>query len=145
MDKSRKLKLDKKFEPLPTRDGDEIFRSGIFKINITRITEDILAGKLEVEEEPIKISSWSRLYSSNMLNEDHLPSVDINKTVLQAEIRAGVYNIIDGNHRMEKACREGVELINSYKIKGEQLVPYFIEKKGYEAFVEYWNTKLEAR
>jgi len=74
-----------------------------------------------------------------------LPSVDLNKTVLQAEIRAGTYNIIDGNHRMEKARREGVEWIDSYKIKGEQLVPYFIKKKGYEAFVEYWNSKLEAR
>jgi len=142
MAKSRKLKLDKNFEPLPTRDGDEIFRNGYFEFNITRIMEDISAGKLEVAEEPINISSWSRLHSSNTVNEDHLPSVDISKTVLQAEIRAGAYNIIDGNHRIEKARREGVKLINSYKMKGEQLLPYFIKKKGYEAFVEYWNSKL---
>ncbi len=142
MNKSRKLKLDKNFEPLPTQEGDEIFRNGYFEFNITRILEDISTGKLEVIQEPINISSWSRLHSSNSVNEDHLPSVDINKTVLQAEIRAGAYNIIDGNHRMEKARREGIEWINSYKIKGEQLVPYFIEKKGYEAFVEYWNSKL---
>jgi len=139
---SRKLKLDKYFEPISTLEGDEIFRSGYFKFNITRILEDISAGKLKVVEEPINVSSWSRMHSSNSLNEDHLPSVDINKTVLQAEIRAGIYNIIDGNHRIEKARREGVEWINSYIIKGEQLVPYFIEKKGYEAFVEYWNSKL---
>ena len=142
MEKSRKLKLDKNFEPLPNRDGDEIFRNGYFEFNITRIMEDISVGKLEVAEEPINISSWSRLHSSNTVNEDHLPSVDISKTVLQAEIRAGAYNIIDGNHRIEKARREGVKLINSYKMKGEQLLPYFIEKKGYEAFVEYWNSKL---
>ena len=142
MEKSRKLKLDKNFEPLPTREGDEIFRNGYFEFNITRIMEDISAGKLEVAEEPINISSWSRLHSSNTVNEEHLSSVDINKTVLQAEIRAGAYNIIDGNHRIEKARREGIKLINSYKMKGEQLLPYFIEKKGYEAFVEYWNSKL---
>ena len=142
MAKSRKLKLDKSFEPLPTRDGDEIFRNGYFEFNITRIMEDISVGKLEVAEEPINISSWSRLHSSNTVNEDHLPSVDISKTVLQAEIRAGAYNIIDGNHRIEKARREGVKLINSYKMKGEQLLPYFIKKKGYAAFVEYWNSKL---
>jgi len=142
MAKSRKLKLDKYFEPISTLEGDEIFRSGFFKFNITRILEDISAGKLKVVEEPINVSSWSRMHSSNSLNEGHLPSVDINKTVLQAEIRAGIYNIIDGNHRIEKARREGVEWINSYMIKGEQLVPYFIEKKGYEAFVEYWNSKL---
>ncbi|MFO7882506.1 MAG: hypothetical protein R6U52_08235 [Kosmotogaceae bacterium] len=75
MAKSRKLKLDKNFEPLPTRDGDEIFRNGYFEFNITRILEDISAGKLEVEEEPINISSWSRLHSSNLVNEDHLTSV----------------------------------------------------------------------
>ena len=74
-----------------------------------------------------------------------MPSVDINKTVLQGLIHAEICNIIDGNHRMEKALREGVEWINSYIIKGEQLVPYFIEKKGYEVFVEYWNCKIEVR
>jgi len=94
MAKGRKLKLDNKFEPLPTRDGDEIFRNGYFKFNITRIMEDIVAGKLEVTEEPINVSSWSRLHSSNSVNENHLSSVDINKTVLQAEIRAGAYNMM---------------------------------------------------
>jgi len=44
--KSRKLKLDKNFEPLPTRAGDEIFRNGYFEFNITRILEDISAGCL---------------------------------------------------------------------------------------------------
>ncbi len=140
--KSRKLKLDKNFEPLPTRDGDEIFRNGYFEFNITRILEDISAGKLEIAEEPINLSSWPKLHSSNVINEDHLPAVDINKTVLQAEIRVGTYNIIDGNHRMEKARREEIQFLNSYKMKGEQLLPYFIKKKGYEAFVEYWNSKL---
>ena len=51
MAKSRKLKLDKNFEPIPTREGDEIFRNGYLKFNITRMLEDISAGKLEVVEE----------------------------------------------------------------------------------------------
>lgn len=53
-----------------------------------------------------------------------------------------MFEIIDGNHRMEKAYRENVEFINSYKLKGEQLLIFFIDKRRYEAFVKYWNSKL---
>lgn len=77
-----------------------------------------------------------------LIDENHLPKVDITKPVIQAEIRPGRYEIIDGNHRLEKAYRDNIETINSYKLKGEQLVKYFIETRGYEAFVEYWNSKL---
>ena len=72
----------------------------------------------------------------------HLPTVDVSKPVIQAEIRPGMFSIIDGNHRMEQAYREGVEYVDSFKLKGAQLVPYFIDVRGYEAFVEYWNSKL---
>ena len=51
-------------------------------------------------------------------------------------------NIIDGNHRLEKAHREKVETVKSYKLKAEQLIPYFIAVRGYQAFVGYWNNKL---
>jgi hypothetical protein len=44
---------------------------------------------------------------------------------------------------MEKAYRNKVEFVKSYKLKGEQLVPYFLEVRGYEAFVEYWNANCE--
>lgn len=51
--------------------------------------------------------------------------------------------IIDGNHRIEKASRDGKKTINSYKIYAEELIPYFYTKEGYECFVKYWNSKLE--
>lgn len=44
--KSRKIKLDKSFVPLPAYQGDEIYRSGIFNFNISRILEYIDAGKI---------------------------------------------------------------------------------------------------
>jgi hypothetical protein len=50
--------------------------------------------------------------------------------------------IVDGNHRLEWAYRDGVEWVNSFKLRGEQLLPYFVDVRGYEAFVEYWNSKL---
>jgi hypothetical protein len=68
--------------------------------------------------------------------------VDVTKTILQAEIRPGMFSIIDGNHRIEKAFREGILSIHSYKLRGEQLISYFMKVEGYEAFVVYWNSKL---
>lgn len=75
------------------------------------------------------------------LNEEHLPTVDTESIIIQAEIRPEYFSIIDGNHRIEKAYRLGKSSIYSYKLMGEQLIPYFISERGYRAFVEYWNTK----
>ena len=76
------------------------------------------------------------------MNEEYLQMADIKKPVIQAEIRPNMFEIIDGNHRMEKAFRDGIELIYSYKLSGEQLLPYFIDERGYRSYVEYWNSKL---
>jgi len=142
MVKSRKLKIDKNFKPFPTKEGDEIYPNGIFNFNITRIQEHIETGKLNVEEERINIKEWFKTHIRRTVNEDHLQSVDVKKPVIQAEIRPGMFEIIDGNHRMEKACREEVEFVPSYKIKGEQLLLFFTDNRGYEAFIPYWNSKL---
>jgi len=101
MKKSRKLKLDKKYKPFPTNDGDEIYANGIFNFNISRILKQIKAGKLDVEEEQINVNEWFKTHCRGSVNEEHLPMVDIKKPVLQAEIRPGMFEIIDGNHRME--------------------------------------------
>ncbi len=77
------------------------------------------------------------------VNEEHLPSVDPSQSILIAEIKQDNYNIFDGHHRMEKANRTGQSWIDAYQLSGEQIVPYFITKKGYESFVRYWNGKLE--
>jgi hypothetical protein len=66
----------------------------------------------------------------------------VTKTILQAEVSPGMFTIIDGNHRIEKAFRDGMLYIHSYKLRGEQLIPYFMKVEGYEAFVVYWNSKL---
>lgn len=142
MGKLKMLKLDKNYVPIPIYDGDEIYRNGIFHYNITRILTEIEEGKLVADRERINIDAWFKSHFSGSINEDHLLSIDVTRPVIQAEIRPGIYSIIDGNHRMEKARREGREFIDSYKLRGEQLIPYFIDKKGYEAFIEYWNSKL---
>ncbi|AHF08456.1 hypothetical protein [Desulfitobacterium metallireducens] len=104
--------------------------------------EHIITGKLDAEKELVNIPEWFEMHNYNVVNEDHLPSADITKPVIQAEIRPGIFQIIDGNHRVEKAYRDKVDYIKSYKLKGEQLIAYFIDVRGCKAFIEYWNSKL---
>ncbi len=139
----RKIKMNKNYKPLPTNEGDEIYPNGIFNFSITRILEYIAEGKLDVEIEQINVKEWFKTHYRGSVNEEHLSLVDVGKPVIQVEIRPGMFEIIDGNHRMEKACREDIGCVNSYKLRGEQLIPFFADKRGYEAFVEYWNSKCE--
>jgi hypothetical protein len=140
--KSRKIKLNKNYQPLSVCEGDEFSPNGIFNFNISRILKDINTGPLQVEYEQIHVEEWFRTHGHGSINEEHLPTVDVTKAILQAEIRPGMFSIIDGNHRIEKAFRDGILFIFSYKLRGEQLIPYFMKLEGYEAFVDYWNSKL---
>lgn len=142
MNKSRKLKLIKNYVPCKAIENEEIYRNGIFNFNISRIIEHIMNGKLDAEREDINTIDWCKMHFHGSIDENHLPSVDITKPVIQAEIRPGIYELIDGHHRLEKAYRNNIKTINSYKLKGEQLVEYFTDIRGYEAFIEYWNSKL---
>ena len=44
---------------------------------------------------------------------------------------------------MEKVHREKKGLIHAFKLRGEQLLPYFTEKKSYLCYINYWNDKLK--
>lgn len=144
MKKSRKLKTENSFTPCLENGGDEIFRNGIFRFNITRILEDIHSGNLRVERESIDVIKRFKHHCKGAINKKHLSLVSLSQPVLQAEISPGDFVIIDGNHRMEKAFQDVILFVDSWKIKGEQLIPYFTEEKGYKAFIPYWNEKVEA-
>lgn len=141
----RALKLIKNYIPKqPISDEIEIYPNGIFQFFISKIVEDIDNGIFVPKMERIDIEKWRKTHTiSSRLDEEHLQGVDTKKPIIQAEIRIGKFEIIDGNHRFEKASRDGKKTINSYKIYGEELVPYFYDRKGYECFVKYWNSKLE--
>ncbi len=139
----REIKIDPSFTPCDAKEGDEIYPNGIFHFNISRILEDIESGKLEVIREQFDVKEWFRLRDEGSINEDHMPNVVLSSPVIQAEISNNRFNIIDGNHRMAKAHREGIPFIDSYKILGPQLPQYLISKKAYESFINYWNSKLQ--
>ena len=77
------------------------------------------------------------------INESHVDSVDVSQPVIIAEISPGHYNLIDGNHRMEKARRLGINRISAYKLNVNQHMAFLTEKKAYLCYIDYWNGKLK--
>lgn len=144
--KPKKLKLQKNYTPkVQNSEEIEIYPNGIFKFFISKIIEDIKDGVLNPKKVRINIEKWLQTHyrGEHSINEDHLPSVNTKKAIIQAEIKPNHFEIIDGNHRFEKAFRDGKKSINSYKLYVKDLLSYFYDKQGYEAFVKYWNSKLK--
>ncbi|MEH7886352.1 hypothetical protein V7654_18790 [Bacillus sp. JJ1609] len=112
------------------------------KFNISKILADISSDKLVAERVEVNVMDWFKSNFRKKVNEEHIPNVQLGKPIVMAEIRPGMYSVIDGNHRMERAYRDGVEIVEAFRLKGEQLLPYFSDSRGYETFVEYWNSKL---
>ncbi len=138
---AKKLKADSKFIPCPIADGDELFPNGIFVFNITKILEYIQKNPDGITLEEVAVSNFYKGFSS--INESHMDSVEISRPVILAEISPGHYNLIDGNHRMEKARRTGITSIQAYKLNVKQHMRFLTTQKGYAAYIEYWNSKLK--
>ncbi len=139
----RDIKPDPNFNPCEPQAEDEVFRNGYFHFNITRILADIESGKLIPFYETINVGDWVSAYGEGVINEEHMPNVKLGLPVIQAEISNGRFNIIDGNHRMTKAHREGISSIDSYKLFGPQIASYLISEDRYKSFISYWNDKLK--
>jgi hypothetical protein len=136
----KKLKVDKSFVPCEVNDGDEIFRNGIFHFNISKMISQLNSKSLNVVLCEMDASEFYSAFSK--INEDHIDSVNVNKPVILAEIAPSRYNLIDGNHRVEKARRAGIKLLSCYKITVDQHLSFLTDKGAYESYIEYWNSKL---
>lgn len=136
---NRKLKIKKHFTPCPIDDEDEMYPNGIFVFNITKMTEYIQRNSIPCEG--VLVKDFSR--GSSKFNENHLATVDVTKPVIVAEISPGRFNVIDGNHRMERARRLGMEKVPAYRITPEQHLQFLTTEQGYLAYIEYWNGKLK--
>ena len=137
------MKLNKKFTPI-SETAEEVY-GGFLQFNISAIIQDIASKKLIVDKKRIHIKNWFKEHSIEfgVINKEHLPSVDLSVPIIQAELRINKYEIIDGNHRMQKAFDNGRIYINSYQIKGEQLANYLMSKEQYESYIRYWNEKVD--
>ena len=139
---SKMLKADTNFSPCPVREGDELFPNGIFEFNVTRILEHISNDPAEVDLEEIAVDDFEPEFS--VLDQSHVDSVDISRPVVLVEISPGIYNLIDGHHRMAKARRLGIEKMRAYKLNVHQHIAFLTSKKAYLSYVEYRNGKLKA-
>ena len=81
---------------------------------------------------------------SSNLTESHIDNNDISIPVILAEVSPGRYNVIDGNHRIEKAHRAGVNQLPAYMIKPEVHTRFLTSMKAYNAYIDYWNSKIKA-
>ena len=141
----RKLKLIKNYTPKISKSEDiEIYPNGVFNFFISKMLEDIEDDILRPKKVRIDIEKWLKTHyrSDSIIDKNDLGKIS-RKPIIQAEISPGKYEIIDGNHRFEKAFRDNRKTITSYKLTAQELVPYFYDKKGYECFVRYWNSKCD--
>jgi len=137
----KKFSIDKNFAPCPVNDGDELYPNGIFEFNITKIIEYIHSNLADIALEMVAVEDFYKGFSS--LDESHVDKTDVSRPVIMVEISPGRYNLIDGNHRMQKARRMGIKSMSAYKLNAEQHMKFLTTKKGYEAYIEYWNDKLK--
>ncbi|HYA87690.1 MAG TPA: ParB N-terminal domain-containing protein [Nitrospirota bacterium] len=135
------LKVDKNFIPCSVANGDELFSNGMFEFNITKMFESIQKEPDSITVEEVAVKDFFEGFSS--IDESYMDSVEISKPVIIVEISPGQYNLIDGNHRMEKARRMGLKSVSSYKLNVEQHIKFLTSKKAYVAYIEYWNRKLK--
>ena len=138
-----KLKADCNFTSCPINKGDELLPNGIFVFNITKMIEYLKENPNEVDLVEAEVGDFSKSFSS--IDESHVDSVDVSQPVILAEIAPGHYNLIDGNHRMEKARRMGIRSILAYKLDVKQHLKFLTEKKAYLSYIEYWNGKCKSR
>jgi len=137
----RKLKVDKRFQPLSEDEGDEFYPNGIFEFNITKLLVFIKANPHTFQAEEVSVE-FVRTFPSSNLNESTIQVANIAEPIVLAEIAPDRYNVIDGNHRLEKAYRDGASKILAYKVRAEQHVAFLTSVTAYESYIEYWNSKI---
>jgi len=137
----RKLTVDKNFQPFPKCKGDEFYPNGFFEFNITKLLKFIKANPDIFQPEKVEVKTFRTFVSGN-LNEQTIQAASINKPILLAEIAPDKFNVIDGNHRLEKTYRDGIDMILAYKVQAEQHIAFLTSVTAYTDYIQYWNTKI---
>lgn len=140
----RRLKLNKKFQSIVCDEGDELFPNGIFEFNITKIIAFIQNNNDKFQPEEVLVKSIRNRFVTG-LNEKTIKNANILTPIILAEISPGLFNVIDGHHRLERACREGVIKILAYKLLAEQHIMFMTSTKAYKEYIQYWNNKIKDR
>jgi hypothetical protein len=137
-----KLRLDEGFQPCPVEPGDEIYPNGIFEFNITRLLAFVQEHPDRFPVEQADLSEFPDYGNNPHINEETVRLADLSRPILLAEIAPGRYSVIDGNHRLAKARRQGAAALPAYRLQCPTHVPFLTSAFAYEKYVEYWNDKV---
>ena len=138
----KKLKLNKLFRPCIMEVDDELYPNGIFIFNITKMREFIEKNNNMFSVENYDINKIVR-YRSSHLDEENIKNANLSLPIILAEIRPNIFNVIDGNHRVEKAFRENHKTIPAYRVMPEQHAKFLTTHRGYREYIKYWNEKVK--
>lgn len=83
-----------------------------------------------------------RTFPSRNLSEAAIKIANTARPIVLAEIAPDRFNVIDGNHRLEKTYRDGESKILAHKVYAEQHVVFLTSVTAYEEYVQYWNSKI---
>ncbi|MBM4253678.1 MAG: hypothetical protein FJ146_17055 [Deltaproteobacteria bacterium] len=134
------LRPDKNFKPCASDVDDELFPNGIFVFNITKMLDYIGTHPEDFPIEEVPVASLG--FTSQRLDEATVSKADLTKPLLLAEIAPGQFNVIDGNHRLEKARREGATLLPVWRVGPRVHTRFLISSESYREYVSYWNSKV---
>lgn len=137
-----KLKIDKSFQPCLAEAGDELYPNGIFEFNITRLLALIEGHGERFPVGLVQLADIPDYGGTEHLDAEAVRAAELSRPILLAEISPGRFNVIDGNHRVAKARREGAFTLPALRLPCPQHVPFLTSTRAYEKYVEYWNSKL---
>ncbi len=140
----KKLRMKRNFKPLPIEGDDELYPNGIFHFNITKLASFIKDNPGDFPINNVKVDEV-RIHVSDQLDEDTIEKADITKPIILAEISPERFNVIDGNHRLEKAYRTGRTHIPAYRVGPDKHVAFLKTEMTYRTYVKYWNQKVDER
>ena len=136
------MKVDKSFIPPKAEENDEFYPNGIFEFNITKLLAFITQRSDEFPVEEVSVKSV-RPYAPSLLDEDTIRSANLSRPIIIAEISPHRFNVIDGNHRLEKAHREGMDAIQAYRVRSPHHSKFLTSASAYLKYIDYWNSKID--
>jgi hypothetical protein len=139
--KATPLSKNKNFIPCPEDEGDELFANGFFVFNITHLRRFLESNDSVTPLSELQVKDFPRF--GNNLDEPYVDSTDLSEPVIVAEIAPGRHNLIDGNHRMEKARKNGIESLPGYEVPPQIHTRFLTSQNAYDSYIDYWNEKVE--
>lgn len=137
---SRRLKKAEDFVPCPEEENDELYPNGFFVFNITHLLRFLHSEDSTIPITTARVADFPRF--SNGLDQNYVDSTDLSRPIIVAEIAPERYNVIDGNHRMEKARKSDVATLPCYRVPPTVHSRFLTSQRAYEAYIDYWNEKF---